>query len=283
MIPNYWKVRPIKIKPIKLHFNFDTDRDGVRDRFDCRPFDFWRQDDDYDLFKKQLQENLKDIIKVVNGYGIYKDKYLDGSMLYYAVDMNTGLHVLNNYPSLKEIEKTIRSGEIEKIKQRMPEMFDIKGAYELEKRYHKKVEKYGNKSKRFSIGKGKRVLDVGAGDSPDIRATHAIDLQKPYEKHSDIDYKYGYDFNKESTNLPYPSNYFDVVISYGAYGRNFISRKIANEMYRVLKPRGRFETNAGTDNESIPLLQEAGFQDLHYENYYDEYLGKNIKILVAKK
>jgi len=38
--------KPIKIR--KVSFNFDTDRDGVRDKFDCRPFNPWKQDDEYD-------------------------------------------------------------------------------------------------------------------------------------------------------------------------------------------------------------------------------------------
>jgi len=31
-------MRPIKIKPIKIHFNFDLDNDKVKDHKDCRPF-----------------------------------------------------------------------------------------------------------------------------------------------------------------------------------------------------------------------------------------------------
>jgi len=35
---NIWHV-----KPIKIHFGFDTDRDDVKDRFDCRPFNPQKQ------------------------------------------------------------------------------------------------------------------------------------------------------------------------------------------------------------------------------------------------
>ena len=39
-----WKDNFWKIKPIDFHLNLDTDRDGVKDCFDCRPFDPTRQD-----------------------------------------------------------------------------------------------------------------------------------------------------------------------------------------------------------------------------------------------
>ena len=38
--------KPIKIKPIKLHYNFDSDRDGVLDHRDCQPFNYWKQHKD---------------------------------------------------------------------------------------------------------------------------------------------------------------------------------------------------------------------------------------------
>ena len=38
-LPNYWKV-----KPIRVHFGLDTDRDGVLDFKDCQPFNYWKQD-----------------------------------------------------------------------------------------------------------------------------------------------------------------------------------------------------------------------------------------------
>jgi len=64
-LPNYWKV-----KPIKTHFEFDTDRDGVIDYQDCQPFNPLKQDVEasvYNMEKKNSREqeplhirNIKD-------------------------------------------------------------------------------------------------------------------------------------------------------------------------------------------------------------------------------
>ena len=51
---NYWNVKPIRIKPIRIHFPFDTDNDGVQDRFDCSPFDRRRQH-----ISKSMEERIK--------------------------------------------------------------------------------------------------------------------------------------------------------------------------------------------------------------------------------
>lgn len=39
-----WKDNFWKIKSFDMHLNLDTDRDGVKDKFDCQPFDPTRQD-----------------------------------------------------------------------------------------------------------------------------------------------------------------------------------------------------------------------------------------------
>lgn len=282
-LDDFWGIKKSKptvqtdpFKPIKLHFNLDSDKDGVKDRFDCQPFNPWKQDTELDIFKKRLQENLKrlDIIKVIKGYGIYKK-----NGFFNAVDMSTGLTILNNRESLSEITREIQKGIPEKMRKdpRYADSFSVEKTFEGINSSIQYKSKYGNKAKRFSSPTG-LVLDIGAGDNPDIRATHAIDLRKPQLNHN-IDYKYGYNFNKESTNLPYPSNYFDVVVSYGAYGRNFLSKNIAKEIYRVLKPGGHFECNP---DKGVKILSQVGFK-IHKDSYYDELLHQNISIVRAIK
>ena len=42
--PNYWKVKPLKIKPIRFQLPLDSDRDKVPDYKDCQPFNPKKQD-----------------------------------------------------------------------------------------------------------------------------------------------------------------------------------------------------------------------------------------------
>jgi len=250
--PNYWKTKPL--------------------------------DDSFEQYKQKLQQAIKNtkFVKIIGNYGITKSKY-PNSTHYSAMDLSTGLYPLSGRTSLKKIEKEIQEGKIEKMRQSgyYPTLFDIRKSYNQLKRamtYHKK---YGDKSKRFDIVRGQKVLDIGAGGSPDIRATHAIDLIKP-EKTFGINYKHGYDFNKESTKLPYPSNYFDVVVSYGGLGLNFRSNALCNEIYRVLKPGGTFEGNITPYKNIVNKLKKAGLT-LCKDKYYNEYIGEYVDIIVGTK
>lgn len=237
----------------------------------------------YSEYAKYMKEypKMMPIIQVVNGYGIYAYKE-KGKIFYNAIDMKTGLIILANRKSLKKIIQDIKKGDPEKLRKRFPETFSLKSTYELRKRTEKTEKKYGGRAKRFRKYAGQKVLDIGAGDHPDYRATHAIDLVKPDRRFKGLKYKWGYDFNKESTNLPYLDNSFKVVVSIGGLGRNFESKNIYKEIYRVLKPGGRFEFNPDS-KRSTSLLKKAGFKNLHMESYFEEDLNKKIPVIVAIK
>jgi len=274
-------VKPLVFRPVKkFSFRLDTDRDGVLDFKDCQWWNPRKQEISLQEYQDILLKGLhkKNMIKVINGYGIWRSP--EG--LYYAVDMNTGLIILNNRESLDEIETELQQGLPEQMKkepERYGNLFSVEQSHAMHERDSKYHKKYGSKAKRFDIGSGMLVLDVGAGDRPDIRATHAIDLRQPRKQH-DIDYQYGYNMNSETVEFPYPSNYFDIIVSYGAFGRNFATQKTANEIFRVLKPNGRFEGNMDYGGD---LLRNAGFTDFHKETYYDEQLGKDVPVVIAIK
>lgn len=318
---NYWGVKPLKfnntwnVKPIKtfnFRLNLDTDRDGVLDFKDCQPFN-WRRQDEHEVLtrkesiaiakkvgspygsslskhKKALKERVKylPIIKVVNGYGVYAWED-NGDVMYEIIDMKTGVNVLSNRKSLEEALRDIKNHVPEEMMMmtfhttNMDEY--IKKDYVYVLKDAKRQQKYGGRSKRFKQVKGQKVLDIGAGISPDVRATHAIDLEKPDETFSNLKYQWGYDFNKETTDLPYPDNYFNVVVSYGALGRNFWSKNIFRESYRVLKLGGHFELHVTpkTNKMSVEAMKDVGFKNIKTKSYYNEPLQENIPVLFAKK
>jgi len=85
--------RPVKIKHIKInnpHFNFDTDRDGVRDRFDCQPFNPWKQDtDDWISGKKRRPKIEKNVHNREVPYEEFEDMSFKEKMGYFEGLDNT--------------------------------------------------------------------------------------------------------------------------------------------------------------------------------------------------
>lgn len=56
---NPWKVKPIRIRPIRTHFNLDTDNDFVPDFRDCQPFNKHRQDEDEYQIGYKMRQGIK--------------------------------------------------------------------------------------------------------------------------------------------------------------------------------------------------------------------------------
>ena len=232
-----------------------------------------------ELFKN-VAKKVK-ILEVVDGYGIYATKW-KGNIIYNAMDMKNGLNILSGRRSFKEMVLDIKEGVPAQLIRQDPILSSIKGYYGYIKRIAAAEKKYGGKASRFRGRKGDKVLDIGAGIQPDLRATHAIDLVKADKKFKSLEYKHGYDFSKETTKLPYRDNTFDVIVSYGALGRNFETQMIYNEIRRVLKPGGRLEFNADSPKTEM-FLERAGFEKPYMEKYFDKVLNKEIGVIVVKK
>jgi ubiquinone/menaquinone biosynthesis C-methylase UbiE len=121
------------------------------------------------------------------------------------------------------------------------------------------VESFCGVGNPFSLGpinKGEVVLDVGCGGGFDLLAAHhsigpagyvygidlvpaMVDKAKRHILHMNIT-------NCEirtsgSEQLPFDSQTFDVVISNGAIYLSPLKKKTLQEIYRVLKPGGRFQ------------------------------------------
>lgn len=115
----------------------------------------------------------------------------------------------------------------------------------------------------------KQVLDIGAGAQPDMRATHAIDLQDPGKKWFDVRYTSGVDMNKNK--LPYRDNQFHREISYASLGFNFGNDNTFKESYRVLKSNGTIEIGIPQTSDPSNIettkneLSKSGFTDIRSE------------------
>jgi len=149
----------------------------------------------------------------------------------------------------------------------------------------------------------KRILDIGAGGNPDIRATDAIDRLKSksiererreffekgyfYKKkfckergyckeppktrpklNNKTKYLYNINFNQDK--LPYDDNSIDIIISYHAISA-FGGKHAIKEIYRILKPGGHVDigwfNNKNNDKFRGKIMKSGlNFIYLHYQN-----------------
>jgi len=141
--------------------------------------------------------------------------------------------------------------------------------------------------RRRPIGQ-KEVLDIGAGDLVDSRATHAIDLHPDFWNKGNkvaVDY-YPKPIDIEKDKLPYESEKFTSVISYGALGWNFGNSFSYKEVYRVLKPGGEIEigTTPENFNEAKNELTKQGFENITpYLEKYDGPISERTTIIANKE
>jgi len=105
---NYWKV-----KPIKIHFGFDTDKDRVKDRFDCRPFNPKKQH-----ISSTTKERLKSLdIEVIGERGEGKGKRFHvmskEAKMFAPMARAQIFSVINKHPNvLGELERASAKGSI---------------------------------------------------------------------------------------------------------------------------------------------------------------------------
>ena len=142
---------------------------------------------------------------------------------------------------------------------------------------------------------GFEVLDIGAGVSPALGATRAVDIRrdlftkdgKRLKKMVDIPDSLVEYINFDAKSLPYEDGFFDRIISRWAIGARIKGIAVAREAYRVLKRGGEIYISIlDEDKETMPPtrrnLRQIGFEILCvYKGEYSEWNGR--KDIMAKE
>lgn len=134
-----------------------------------------------------------------------------------------------------------------------------------DKRYQ--LEPFIKEFAQFSSWRGKKVLEVGVGAGTDFTQfvrvgalSHGVDLTKEAIRH--VTTRLAYEGLKASDlrqanaeELPYPSNSFDLVYSWGVIHHSEDPQKAFEQIYRVAKPGGAIKVMVYNLNSSITWLK----------------------------
>lgn len=142
---------------------------------------------------------------------------------------------------------------------------------------------------------GFEVLDIGAGISPALGATRAVDIRrdlftkdgKRLKKMVGIPDSLIEYINFDAKSLPYGNEFADRIISRWSIGARIKGIAVIREVYRVLKWGGEMYISIlDEDKETIPQtrcnLRRVGFEILGvYKGEYSEWNGQ--KDIMAKE
>jgi ubiquinone/menaquinone biosynthesis C-methylase UbiE len=132
----------------------------------------------------------------------------------------------------------------------------------------------------FEKHAGERVLEIGCGAGADLEQfvlagaiASAVDITPAHLELARERLKGRAQIRQaEATALPFPDNSFDYVYSHGVLHHVEQARKVVEEIFRVLRPGGRFNVMvyAKYSVETLALLVKHGHKwKLHVENSLD--------------
>lgn len=154
--------------------------------------------------------------------------------------------------------------------------------------------RYAPRKKQHGSPGGRKVLELGPGDTPDSRATHSVDNTPDVETarynlmHNPafrgVRHTFGVDFNKN--HLPFRNNMFDLVISNVVSSGGFIDwtndpktsvfplkPDFYREILRVMKPGGILEMwsdKPAPEKKQASYLTSVGFKSVRFKTNRDK-------------
>ena len=241
------KFKPIRFKPMKIHFNLDSDRDFVPDFKDCRPFN---------PFMQHISDTTKQRILA--------------QPIYVSDDPEHVYHVLD--PKAKKYAPRARQEMLSAIK-KFPTILGQLEASDLPKTY-KYIHRYKKRPLRIAtqieqdIFREKEVMNVG------VQPYQAIHQLTPFakrmeERQTEAELKY---LKPYTDTDELPPEAFDMIYSpsKGEHIINYITktsikREILDTLYicnkdigRMLYYRQKLKRNPSDTRISVQQLKKAG-------------------------